>query len=107
MAEKFLVTPWEVKGKVDYDKLMKEFGMKPFRPLIKKIPKPDLYMRRGIIFGQRDFERIIDCIKNKKAAFSNRRLECRFNRSTSCFNFTAFNKMVCSNLGIDICNIGR
>jgi len=66
MKKEFVITPWKVKGKVDYDRLMKEFGIQPFDPLLKEIPDPNLYMRRGIIFGHRDFERIIDCIKNKK-----------------------------------------
>ena len=25
-SEDFLVTPWEVKGNIDYDKLIKKFG---------------------------------------------------------------------------------
>ena len=31
MAQK--VTPWEVKGKIDYDKLINEFGLKPLKHL--------------------------------------------------------------------------
>ena len=27
MANDYVVTPWEVKGDVDYDKLIKEFGV--------------------------------------------------------------------------------
>ena len=54
-------TPWEVKGDIDYEKLMKDFGISKFAN------KPDnLLFRRNIIYGQRDFEKINDCIKNKK-----------------------------------------
>ncbi|KKK49340.1 hypothetical protein LCGC14_3136040, partial [marine sediment metagenome] len=28
--ENMVVTPWEVRGFVDYDKLIKKFGTKPF-----------------------------------------------------------------------------
>ena len=65
MKKEFSVTPWEVSGKVDYGKLMKDFG-------IKKMPSlPDLFnknflFRRKIVFAQRDFERILDTIKKKK-----------------------------------------
>ncbi len=62
----FTVTPWEVKGDVDYNKLMKEFGIAPmFKDLPKKF-RDNLLFRRGIIYGQRDFNKILDAIKNKQ-----------------------------------------
>ncbi len=61
-----VVTPWEVKGRVDYNKLIKEFGIDRFSSILPKIKKPNMYMKRGIIFGHRDFGRILDCINNKK-----------------------------------------
>ncbi|MCD4666433.1 tryptophan--tRNA ligase [archaeon] len=61
----FKVTPWEVKGKIDYDKLMNEFGIKPLPKLPKQFEENHLF-RRNIIFGQRDFSRIIDAINNKQ-----------------------------------------
>lgn len=61
----FRVTPWEVKGKVDYGKLIREFGIKQI-PKLPKIFEENVLFRRGVVFAQRDFERIIDCIKNKK-----------------------------------------
>ncbi len=59
------VTPWEVAGEIDYDKLMKEFGIDPFAKFSKALPDNVLF-RRGVVYGQRDFQRIADCIKNKK-----------------------------------------
>ena len=33
-----VVTPWEVKGKVDYERLIKEFGTQPLTPeLLKRV----------------------------------------------------------------------
>ncbi|RLI79034.1 tryptophan--tRNA ligase [Archaeoglobales archaeon] len=61
------ITPWEVEGVVDYDRLIQEFGMQPFSYLLDKIPNPNWLMRRNIIFGHRDYERIIDAILNKKS----------------------------------------
>ena len=29
MADEHVVTPWEVKGDVDYDKLIRQFGTQP------------------------------------------------------------------------------
>ena len=65
MPEKMKVTPWEVKGEVDYGKLMREFG------IIKMPNLPEVFMknvlfRRGTFFGQRDFEQILEAIKNKR-----------------------------------------
>ncbi len=59
------VTPWEVSGEIDYDRLMKEFGIEPFARFSKALPDSMLF-RRGTVYGQRDFERIAECIKNGK-----------------------------------------
>ena len=56
---------WEVKGKVDYDKLIKEFGLKPLHHLPKQFQKNVLF-RRGIVFAHRDFKQIVEAIQNKK-----------------------------------------
>jgi len=60
------ITPWEVEGVIDYGRLIREFGMQPFADLLDKVPDPNWLMRRGVIFGHRDYERIIDAIQNKK-----------------------------------------
>ncbi len=59
------VTPWEVKGDVDYSKLITEFGLQPFPALPKEFKEMVLF-RRNLIFAHRDFERIVTAIKNKK-----------------------------------------
>jgi len=59
------VTPWEVSGKVNYEKLVKEFGVS----LLKTLPKvfnENILFRRKVIFAHRDIQRILDAIKNKK-----------------------------------------
>jgi tryptophanyl-tRNA synthetase len=62
---KFVVTPWEVKGKVDYIKLIKEFGTKPIDDNLlnrvrKHAGKLHMFLRRGIFFSHRDFDWILD-----------------------------------------------
>jgi tryptophanyl-tRNA synthetase len=62
---RFVVTPWEVKGKVDYDKLVRRFGTRLIdEDLLKRMEKHagDLHMflRRGIFFSHRDFDWILD-----------------------------------------------
>jgi tryptophanyl-tRNA synthetase len=60
-----LVNPWEVKGDIDYDKLIKEFGLQPLKYLPDKFQEMPLF-RRGIIFAHRDFKRIADAIEQRQ-----------------------------------------
>ncbi len=61
-----MISPWEVTGEVDYEKLIREFGMEPFSTLLSEIDDPMHLMRRGVIFGHRDYWRIVDAMKNKR-----------------------------------------
>ncbi len=60
-----VVTPWEVEGVIDYAKLIKEFGMQSISDILHEIPEPNWLMRRGIVFGHRDYQRIVNAMKNK------------------------------------------
>ena len=60
----YVVTPWEVSGKVDYDKLVKDFGTQLVDDeLLKRIEKHVSYMhymlRRGIFYSHRDFDWVL------------------------------------------------
>ena len=57
--------PWEVSGKVDYNKLVKEFGIQPLKELPEIFNKNVLF-RRKVIFAHRDIQRILEAVKNKK-----------------------------------------
>jgi len=48
----------------DYERLYEEFGIQPFKPLLADMPNPNTAMRRGVIFGHRDFERVLHSMKN-------------------------------------------
>jgi tryptophanyl-tRNA synthetase len=65
MSKEMKVTPWEVKGEVDYDKLIKEFGLSPLKDL-PDIFQKEMLFRRKIIFAHRDIQKILEAIKNKK-----------------------------------------
>ncbi len=54
----FSVTPWEVYGSVDYEKLIKEFGTsKISEEIYKKLEKAHPLLRRKIYFSHRDFDK--------------------------------------------------
>ena len=57
--------PWEVKGEINYDKIVKEFGLTLMKDLPEEFNK-DLLFRRKIVFAHRDFQRILESIKSKK-----------------------------------------
>ncbi len=59
------VTPWEVKGNIDYDKLIKDFGVSKIdKQLMQKIEKQAKevhhFLRRGIFFAHRDLKWILE-----------------------------------------------
>jgi tryptophanyl-tRNA synthetase len=60
-----VITPWEVKGEINYEKLITEFGIVPLKEL-PKIFNDNVLFRRGIIFAHRDIQKILEAVKNKK-----------------------------------------
>ncbi|MEM2865942.1 MAG: tryptophan--tRNA ligase [Candidatus Hadarchaeales archaeon] len=52
--------PWGAGVPEDYARLMEEFGIRPLEELLPRIPDPPHLMRRGVIFGHRDFERVLE-----------------------------------------------
>ncbi len=62
----YLIDPW-ASSSVDYDKLVNQFGIQEFSKLT--VENPHRLMKRGVIFGHRDFDKINDLI-NKKEDFA-------------------------------------
>lgn len=61
MEKEFKVTPYEVAGEVNYEKLVKEFGTTPVSEKIKKkFEKMHPLLKRGIYFSHRDFDKWLD-----------------------------------------------
>ncbi len=63
MAER--LDPWGSGRIEDYENLFREFGINSFEKFRNKFQE-NRYIRRGIIFGHRDFSRIMNSIENKK-----------------------------------------
>ncbi|MBI4019068.1 MAG: tryptophan--tRNA ligase [Candidatus Aenigmarchaeota archaeon] len=59
------VTPWEVPAKIDYEKLVKEFGLEFFSALPVQFSKNMLF-RRKIVFAHRDFARVASAVENRQ-----------------------------------------
>jgi tryptophanyl-tRNA synthetase len=64
MEKKFKITPWEVEGKVEYDYLFKEFGVKKIDEKMKEQIKNRTHdlnyiFTRDIVFAHRDLDLVI------------------------------------------------
>lgn len=60
-----IVTPWEVRGKVDYERLIREFGTQPLTTeLLQRLAKHTgdvhLQLRRKLFFSHRDLDAVLD-----------------------------------------------
>ncbi len=73
--EEFVVTPYEVRGRIDYDKLREQFGTQALTPeLLAKIHHlagGELHplLRRGIFYSHRDLPQLLDGYANGKPFF--------------------------------------
>ncbi|MCK4553008.1 tryptophan--tRNA ligase [Candidatus Pacearchaeota archaeon] len=73
-GKSFEVTPWEVSGDVDYDRLVKKFGVSKIdNKLLERIKKHtgELHpmLRRKVFFAHRDLEFALEHYRNKKNLF--------------------------------------
>src|SRR3989442_12847076 len=74
VEEKFVVTPWEVKGAVDYDRLIRDFGTQPISSqLAKKLEEilgdAAYLVRRRVFFSHRDLDLVLDDYSKGRGLF--------------------------------------
>lgn len=75
MAEEFSVTPWEVSGSIDYDKLTRQFGTSKISPELKermkKLSKGKLHhmLSRDFFFSHRELDLVLKDIESGKGFF--------------------------------------
>lgn len=62
-----MITPWEVEGTINYQRVIEEFGLSDFAEIRNSIPSLHKLIRRGVIFAHRDYERIVEAMKRKEA----------------------------------------
>jgi tryptophanyl-tRNA synthetase len=75
---KVVVTPWDVEGKVDYDKLISQFGVKYITDEQKKYLaelaekkglSDHIFLKRGLFFAQMDLDKVISAHKKGESIF--------------------------------------
>jgi len=74
MTENQKINPYEVEGKINYDKLINEFGVKKITPdLLEEIKEITgeihPYLRSGIFFAYRDLKKVIEEYKKGNKFF--------------------------------------
>lgn len=67
-ADAVALDPWGSSTVSDYRKLFEEFGIESFDELLDEVPNPHYLMRRGVIFGHRDYRRVLSGLANGECA---------------------------------------
>jgi tryptophanyl-tRNA synthetase len=63
-ADDVALDPWGSSTVSDYRKLFEQFGIEQFDELLDEVPNPHYLMRRGVIFGHREYRQIARAMQN-------------------------------------------
>ena len=63
-ADDVALDPWGSATIDDYRKLFEQFGIEEFDEVLPEVPHPHYLMRRGVIFGHRDYRPIVERLQN-------------------------------------------
>ncbi|WP_255193440.1 tryptophan--tRNA ligase [Natronobeatus ordinarius] len=67
-ADEVALDPWGSSTVSDYRKLFEEFGIEEFDELLEAVPEPHYLMRRGVIFGHRDYRPVAEAMAEGEPA---------------------------------------
>lgn len=63
-ADAVALDPWGSSTIADYRDLFEEFGIEEFDEILPEVPTPHYLMRRGVIFGHREYDRVARAMAN-------------------------------------------
>ncbi len=63
-VDEVALDPWGSSTVSDYRKLFAEFGIEEFDTILPEVPNPHYLMRRGVIFGHRDYRPVAEAMRN-------------------------------------------
>ncbi len=63
-ADEVVLDPWGSSTVADYRKLFEEFGIESFDDVLPAVPEPFALMRRGVIFGHRDYRPVAQAMRS-------------------------------------------
>ncbi|WP_290812518.1 tryptophan--tRNA ligase [Halovivax sp.] len=67
-ADDVALDPWGSSTVSDYRKLFAEFGIEEFDEVLAEVPEPHYLMRRGVIFGHRDYRPVAEALREGEDA---------------------------------------
>lgn len=67
-ADETTLDPWGSSTVADYRNLFEEFGIEEFDDVLPDVPNPHYLMRRGVIFGHRDYRRVVAALEADEPA---------------------------------------
>ncbi|MGQ4557527.1 tryptophan--tRNA ligase [Halobellus sp. GM3] len=67
-ADDVALDPWGSSTVSDYRKLFEEFGIEEFDDVLPAVPNPHYLMRRGVIFGHRDYDPVAEALREGEDA---------------------------------------
>ncbi|MFD1633180.1 tryptophan--tRNA ligase [Haloplanus ruber] len=67
-ADDVALDPWGSSTVSDYRKLFEEFGIEAFDEALGEVPEPHYLMRRGVIFGHRDYRPVARALREGEDA---------------------------------------
>lgn len=63
-ADQAALDPWGSSTIDDYQNLFTQFGIEEFDEILPQVPTPHYLMRRGVIFGHREYNRVAQAMRN-------------------------------------------
>ena len=67
-ADETALDPWGSSTIADYESLFERFGIEEFEEVLSAVPDPHYLMRRGVIFGHRDYRRVAEALQKGEPA---------------------------------------
>ncbi len=67
-VDEVALDPWGSSSVSDYRNLFEEFGIEEFDEVLDQVPNPHYLMRRGVIFGHRDYRPVAEALRNDDPA---------------------------------------
>ena len=65
-TDEVVLDPWGSSDVDDYRRLFDNFGIEPFDDILAGVPDPHYLMRRGVIFGHREYNRVAEAMRDGK-----------------------------------------
>ncbi len=62
-TDEVVLDPWGAASVDDYRRLFDDFGIEPFDEILPAVPDPHYLMRRGVIFGHREYGRVAEAMR--------------------------------------------